>query len=70
MHSVTIRLNDGQYALLQARAIAAGVSVTAYTKEVVVGMEEMEPESVANGAPCLRAARHIAGVNCPVCGAS
>jgi hypothetical protein len=70
LRSVTVRLNEGEYALLQASAVAKGLSVTSLAKTLVVGGVPMV-EPAPNGARmvCLRAARHEPGVWCPLCGA-
>ena len=63
-----MRLNDGEYVLLQARAVAEGVSVTRFAKGLLVAGPG-RPNG-ASPSDCLRFGRHVPGRVCPLCGAS
>lgn len=70
LKSVTVRLNEGQYALLQAEAVARDISPTALAKELIVGrMVVVEAEEVfVPREGCVREAQHRPGVFCLLCG--
>jgi len=72
VRSVTVRLSDGEYVLLQARAVAEGVSVTRLAKSLLVvnGGVSSVPDGGSEPSPCLRFERHEPGLRCPLCGAS
>lgn len=83
-HSVSIRLSDGDYNLLQTLAVARDVSPTALAQSAVldelhtVGASlavpepapQVEPPLVPGDPTCIRASRHEDGVPCPICQAA
>ena len=71
MNSITIRLNEGEYGLLKAKAVAEEVSPTSLVKSLVLdSLGSGRNGSAHEPIPCVRAARHRPGVPCPLCGAS
>jgi len=71
-----VRLNEHEYALLQAQAVARDVSVTMLAREMLTAAER-EPPAPAPHPPsvppvrkevCVRRHRHEPDVRCPLCG--
>ena len=69
LKSITVRLNEGQYSLLQAQAVARDISVTALAKEMLVARMVLVEDEPRRQEVCVRAQLHRAGETCLLCGA-
>lgn len=68
LKSITVRLNEGQYSLLQAQAVARDISVTALAKEMLVARMVLVEDEPRRQEVCVRARLHRAGETCLLCG--